>query len=194
MFICKYSLSVYYCEYTDHPWIREDGEAPDKPLDITVISRMKQFRAMNKLKKVALKVIGCLDFVAFILVKDLILRANSSNIFRYNQVVAENLSDEEIMGLKEMFRSLDADNSGTITLEELRSGLPKLGTKISESEITQLMEAVCSSSRRDPYASIFIVDCIIYFQYIFLCSALHSQITIPVPRPHVQFGKLKATV
>jgi calcium-dependent protein kinase len=44
--------------HTDHPWIREDGEAPDKPLDITVISRMKQFRAMNKLKKVALKVLS----------------------------------------------------------------------------------------------------------------------------------------
>ncbi|KAL6620779.1 hypothetical protein ACP70R_035918 [Stipagrostis hirtigluma subsp. patula] len=98
-------------EILNHPWIREDGEAPDKPLDITVISRMKQFRAMNKLKKVALK------------------------------VVAENLSEEEIVGLKEMFKSLDTDNSGTITLEELRTGLPKLGTKISESEIRQLMEA-----------------------------------------------------
>ncbi|KAJ1264289.1 hypothetical protein BS78_09G252000 [Paspalum vaginatum] len=98
-------------EILNHPWIREDGEAPDKPLDITVISRMKQFRAMNKLKKVALK------------------------------VVAENLSDEEIVGLKEMFKSLDTDNSGTITLEELRTGLPKLGTRISESEIRQLMEA-----------------------------------------------------
>ncbi|PAN17883.1 hypothetical protein PAHAL_3G161300 [Panicum hallii] len=98
-------------EILNHPWIREDGEAPDKPLDITVIGRMKQFRAMNKLKKVALK------------------------------VVAENLSEEEIVGLKEMFKSLDTDNSGTITLEELRTGLPKLGTKISESEIRQLMEA-----------------------------------------------------
>uniref|UniRef100_A0A0E0GTD5 non-specific serine/threonine protein kinase n=1 Tax=Oryza nivara TaxID=4536 RepID=A0A0E0GTD5_ORYNI len=98
-------------EILNHPWIREDGEAPDKPLDITVISRMKQFRAMNKLKKVALK------------------------------VVAENLSEEEIVGLKEMFKSLDTDNSGTITLEELRAGLPKLGTKISESELMQLMEA-----------------------------------------------------
>ena len=48
------------------------------------------------------------------------------------------------MGLKEMFKSLDTDNSGTITLEELRAGLPKLGTKISESEIRQLMEAVNS--------------------------------------------------
>ncbi|KAF0926739.1 hypothetical protein E2562_027169 [Oryza meyeriana var. granulata] len=98
-------------EILNHPWIREDGEAPDKPLDITVIGRMKQFRAMNKLKKVALK------------------------------VVAENLSEEEIVGLKEMFKSLDTDNSGTITLEELRAGLPKLGTKISESELRQLMEA-----------------------------------------------------
>ena len=40
----------------DHPWVREDGDASDKPLDIAVLTRMKQFRAMNKLKKVALKV------------------------------------------------------------------------------------------------------------------------------------------
>lgn len=36
--------------------MKEDGEASDKPLDIAVLTRMKQFRAMNKLKKVALKV------------------------------------------------------------------------------------------------------------------------------------------
>lgn len=35
--------------------MKEDG-APDKPIDIAVLTRMKQFRAMNKLKKVALKV------------------------------------------------------------------------------------------------------------------------------------------
>ncbi|KAK0588065.1 hypothetical protein LWI29_033803 [Acer saccharum] len=66
---------------------------------------------MNKLKKVALK------------------------------VIAENLSEEEIMGLKEIFKSMDTDNSGTITYEELKAGLPKLGTRLSESEIRQLMEA-----------------------------------------------------
>jgi calcium-dependent protein kinase len=60
-----------------------------------------------------------------------------------NQIVAESLSEEEIMGLREMFKSLDTDNSGTITLEELRAGLPKLGTKITEPELRQLMEAVC---------------------------------------------------
>jgi len=36
--------------------MRVDGDASDKPLDIAVLTRMKQFRAMNKLKKVALKV------------------------------------------------------------------------------------------------------------------------------------------
>ncbi|CAL1375203.1 unnamed protein product [Linum trigynum] len=98
-------------EVLNHPWMREDGDASDKPIDIAVLSRMKQFRAMNKLKKVALK------------------------------VIAENLSEEEIMGLREMFKSMDTDNSGTITYEELRAGLPKLGTKLSESEVRQLMEA-----------------------------------------------------
>ncbi|KAL5067519.1 hypothetical protein RYX36_018406, partial [Vicia faba] len=39
-----------------HPWIQVDGAAPDKPLDSAVLSRMKQFTAMNKLKKMALRV------------------------------------------------------------------------------------------------------------------------------------------
>ncbi|CAL0332007.1 unnamed protein product [Lupinus luteus] len=94
----------------NHPWMRADG-ASDEPLDIAVLSRMKQFAAMNKLKKVALK------------------------------YIAENLSEEEIIGLKEMFKSMDTDNSGTITFEELKAGLLKLSTKISESEIRQFMKA-----------------------------------------------------
>ncbi|CAK7330661.1 unnamed protein product [Dovyalis caffra] len=94
-----------------HPWIKEDGEAPDTPLDNAVLSRLKQFKAMNNFKKVALRVIaGC-------------------------------LSEEEIMGLKEMFKGIDTDNSGTITLEELKQGLAKQGTKLSEYEAKQLMEA-----------------------------------------------------
>lgn len=46
------------------------------------------------------------------------------------------------MGLKQMFKSMDADNSGAITLEELKQGLAKQGTKLSDYEIQQLMEAV----------------------------------------------------
>jgi hypothetical protein len=32
------------------------GSAPDKPLDSAVLSRLKQFSVMNKLKKMALRV------------------------------------------------------------------------------------------------------------------------------------------
>jgi calcium-dependent protein kinase len=62
------------------------------------------------------------------------------------KVIAENLSDEEIKGLKQMFNNIDTDRSGTITYEELKSGLSKLGSKLNESEIKQLMDAVSSVS------------------------------------------------
>lgn len=42
-----------------HPWIVDDRVAPDKPLDSAVLSRLKQFSAMNKLKKMALRVCDC---------------------------------------------------------------------------------------------------------------------------------------
>ncbi|KAL8129376.1 hypothetical protein V2J09_018531 [Rumex salicifolius] len=102
-------LTAY--QVLNHPWVKVDGEAPDTPLDNAVLNRLTQFRAMNKFKKVALRVIaGC-------------------------------LSEEEITGLKKMFKSMDTDNNGTITLEELKQGLQKQGTKLSETEVKQLMEA-----------------------------------------------------
>ncbi|TYH71691.1 hypothetical protein ES332_D05G201800v1 [Gossypium tomentosum] len=96
----------------EHPWMKEGGEASDKPIDSAVLSRLKQFRVMNKLKKLALK------------------------------VIAENLSsEEEKKGLQQMFNNIDTDGSGTITLEELRDGLARLGSKLTEPEIKQLMDA-----------------------------------------------------
>jgi calcium-dependent protein kinase len=43
-------------QLADHPWIKEDGDAPDTPLDNVVLNRLKQFRAMNQFKKAALRV------------------------------------------------------------------------------------------------------------------------------------------
>ncbi|KAG7615126.1 putative protein kinase CAMK-CDPK family [Arabidopsis thaliana] len=97
-------------EVLGHPWMK-DGEASDKPIDGVVLSRLKQFRDMNKLKKVALK------------------------------VIAANLSEEEIKGLKTLFTNIDTDKSGTITLEELKTGLTRLGSNLSKTEVEQLMEA-----------------------------------------------------
>lgn len=43
-----------------------------------------------------------------------------------------------------MFNNMDTDGSGTITFEELKSGLSRLGSLPSESEIRQLLNAVSS--------------------------------------------------
>ncbi|GAB2272594.1 Calcium-dependent protein kinase 25 [Dionaea muscipula] len=94
-----------------HPWIMADGVAPDKPLDPAVLTRLNQFSAMNRLKKLALR------------------------------VIAESLSEEEIAGLKEMFRMIDTDNSGQITFEELKEGLKNYGANLEESEIRHLMQS-----------------------------------------------------
>ncbi|GJM87527.1 hypothetical protein PR202_ga03491 [Eleusine coracana subsp. coracana] len=94
-----------------HPWICENGVAPDAPLDPAVLSRLKQFSAMNKLKKMALR------------------------------VIAQNLSEEELAGLKEMFKAMDTDASGAITFDELKEGLRRYGSNLKESEIRDLMDA-----------------------------------------------------
>ncbi|XP_024401417.1 calcium-dependent protein kinase 26 [Physcomitrium patens] len=94
-----------------HPWICEDGVAPDRPIDSAVQSRLKHFSAMNKLKKIAIR------------------------------VIAESLSEEEIAGLKEMFKMMDADNSGSISYEELKEGLKKVGSILKEEDMRQLMDA-----------------------------------------------------
>ncbi|KAL9332172.1 hypothetical protein ACSQ67_001782 [Phaseolus vulgaris] len=98
-------------EVLRHPWIQVDGVAPDMPLDSAVLSRLKQFSVMNKLKKMALR------------------------------VIAENLSEEEISELKVTFKMIDTDNSGQITLEKLKAGLKRLGNNLSEPEILDLMQA-----------------------------------------------------
>ncbi|XP_022746175.1 calcium-dependent protein kinase 1-like [Durio zibethinus] len=98
-------------EVLRHPWIQVDGVAPDKPLDSVVLSRMKEFSAMNKLKKMALR------------------------------VIAQRLSEEEIAGLKEMFKMIDTDNSGQITYEELKTGLKRFGANLAETEFHALMQA-----------------------------------------------------
>lgn len=56
MFGIEETEPIFVFLYLEHPWIREGGEASDKPIDSAVLSRMKQLRAMNKLKKLALKV------------------------------------------------------------------------------------------------------------------------------------------
>jgi hypothetical protein len=66
---------------------------------------------------------------------------HSKHLF-YLQVIAESMSVDEIGGLKELFKKFDTDNSGTITFDELKYGLKRLGSALSKNEIQMLMDAV----------------------------------------------------
>ncbi|CAG7884025.1 unnamed protein product, partial [Brassica rapa] len=50
--------------FIEDPWIR-GGEASDNPIDSAALSLMKQFRAMSKLKKLALKVRKTTNFSCY---------------------------------------------------------------------------------------------------------------------------------
>lgn len=63
-------------------------------------------------------------------------------VFVLIQVIGESLSEEEIAGLKEMFKAMDTDNSGAITFDELKVGLRKFGSTLKDTEIQDLMDAV----------------------------------------------------
>ena len=58
------------------------------------------------------------------------------------QVVAERLSEEEILDIMEIFQQLDTDKSGSISLEEMRTGLKRMGSVVEDTELEQLYSAV----------------------------------------------------
>jgi len=82
------------------------------PLGDVVRARLQQFSAMNKFKKKAMR------------------------------VIAEHLSVEEVEVIRDMFALMDTDKDGRVTLEELKAGLRKVGSKLAEPEMELLMEAV----------------------------------------------------
>ncbi|CAN6287204.1 unnamed protein product [Urochloa humidicola] len=95
----------------EHPWVQNARKAPNVPLGDVVRARLQQFSAMNKLKKKAMR------------------------------VIAEHLSVEEVEVIRDMFALMDTDRDGRVTLQELKAGLKKVGSKLAEPEMELLMEA-----------------------------------------------------
>ncbi|XP_066371424.1 calcium-dependent protein kinase 9-like [Miscanthus floridulus] len=95
----------------EHPWLQNARKAPNVPLGDVVRARLQQFSAMNKFKKKAMR------------------------------VIAEHLSVEEVEVIRDMFALMDTDKDGRVTLEELKAGLRKVGSKLAEPEMELLMEA-----------------------------------------------------
>ncbi|KAE8713562.1 Calcium-dependent protein kinase 14 [Hibiscus syriacus] len=81
----------------EHPWIQNLEHARNVNLGERVRARIKQFSLMNKFKKEVLR------------------------------VVADNLQNERVDSIKEMFNMMDTDESGNLTFEELEMDLRKSG-------------------------------------------------------------------
>ncbi|KAK4382290.1 Calcium-dependent protein kinase [Sesamum angolense] len=66
---------------------------------------------------------------------------NAKSAPNVSLVIAEHLSVEEVAGIKEGFQLMDTGNKGKIDINELRTGLHKLGHQIPEADLLVLMEA-----------------------------------------------------
>jgi len=82
------------------PWIKDKApQAQDVPLSPEVFDRMKSYKNRNKLEKAALN------------------------------IIAQQLDHDELSELRGLWRSIDKDNSGRVSLDELKQGASQLVTK-----------------------------------------------------------------
>ncbi|XP_010934521.1 calcium-dependent protein kinase 18 isoform X2 [Elaeis guineensis] len=100
-----------------HPWVREGGDASEIPLDISVLSNMRQFVKYSRFKQFALR------------------------------ALASTLNEEELADLKDQFDAIDIDKSGSISLEEMRQALAKdLPWRCREPRVREIVEAIDSNT------------------------------------------------
>lgn len=96
-----------------HPWVREGGEASEIPLDISVLSNMRQFVKYSRFKQFALR------------------------------ALASTLNEEELADLRDQFDAIDADKNGSISLEEMKHALEKdLIWRLKEPRVLEILQAI----------------------------------------------------
>lgn len=63
----------------------------------------------------------------------------------YLQVVADNLPQDQVHGIKQMFYMMDTDHNGNLGFQELKDGLHMMGQNVAEPDVKVLMDAVRSN-------------------------------------------------
>lgn len=95
-----------------HPWLSGFAPSTEINLNSNIFSSLKRFTGNNKLKKAALA------------------------------VIADQMTETEIVELKNQFMAIDADGNGVITVAELADALRTMGHGMIESEVTELMKGI----------------------------------------------------
>ncbi|CAM6100741.1 unnamed protein product [Calypogeia fissa] len=110
-------LRLTAAQALSHPWVRDGGDASDMPLDISVLSNMREFVKYSRLKQLALR------------------------------ALASTLDSEEIADLKDQFDAIDMDHNGTITLEEIKHALGKdMPWRLKDSRVVEILKAMDSNT------------------------------------------------
>lgn len=95
-----------------HPWLSGFAPSTEINLNSNIFSSLKRFTGNNKLKKAALA------------------------------VIADQMTENEIVELKNQFMAIDADGNGVITVAELADALRTMGHGMIESEVTELVKGI----------------------------------------------------
>ncbi|KAG6521760.1 hypothetical protein ZIOFF_018886 [Zingiber officinale] len=108
-----FALACLYLSVLAHQWVREGGNALEIPLDISVLSSMRQFVKYSRFKQFALKALG------------------------------STLNEVELADLKDQFQAIDVDKNGAISLEEMRRALAKdLPWKLKDACVMEILNAM----------------------------------------------------
>jgi calcium-dependent protein kinase len=99
----------------NHDWIRDRApRAKEVNLQGHLVSNLKNFRCQNKLKKAAL------------------------------HIIAGQMSESQIKGLRETFEALDVNGDGLLTMDELQAGISNANLQLSGHDLAAIMEGVDS--------------------------------------------------
>lgn len=98
-------------EVLESSWIQNAEKVSNVPLGDRVRSRIKQFSLMNKFKK------------------------------RVLRVVAENLPEDQVDGIKELFQMMDTDKNGHLNFQELKDGMYMIGQPLPDHDVQILLDA-----------------------------------------------------
>jgi calcium-dependent protein kinase len=100
-------------EALNHDWIKNKApKAKDVSLSAALVDNLRGFRSQNKLKKAAL------------------------------HIIANQLSEDQIKTLREMFSKLDENGDGHVTAQELTAGMASAGLKEIPPDLLQIMKDI----------------------------------------------------
>lgn len=99
-----------------HTWMEQKAPKAQMQRRGSFVKNLRAFQSQNKFKKAAL------------------------------QVIANQMSEQQIKSLRETFIALDANGDGLLTIAELRDGIGKLGLEQVPTDLQQIMEHVDANS------------------------------------------------